>query len=302
MRVFVGLGEGIGNVIMGLPLVDGLLTMGHEVTVHLRPTPRAVGPELLDLIGSDGRGRSVSWLLGGDDPSRDVFPGNFHAAFLTHWWLSVGGKTGRFPRASEVFAGRQPSDEPEILSNLAAGYQFLGSGISKRCFLWGSHFQTAYQFSLAKQIATARAQSSGTWVAIHPGCKDDAEWKRRKVYRRWAEVVHALQDRGAYVTVVGTVTDDAYCGRPECDHRASGLPLEETARMLAGSEVVISGDSGIHHLAVALGKPTVVLFGESSIGKATHPDPFVKPIVLGPGFATITPEAVADAAIQAAAR
>jgi ADP-heptose:LPS heptosyltransferase len=143
-------------------------------------------------------------------------------------------------------------------------------------------------------------------VALHPGCKPDPEWRARKVYPRWYEVVHRLKQFGATVVVVGSRDDeDLYVGEPNLDARPNHLTLAGTADVLACCDVVLSGDSGVHHLAVALGLPTVAVFGDSSDVKARHLEPAgLAPVVLGPfrdahSFASVSPKTIARACLLA---
>lgn len=282
MRVFVGLGEGIGNVVMGLPLVDALSAAGHEVTLALRPTPPSIVGELAALVCA---GRRLTIM------ADEVWPADpFDAACLTHWWISRGGP---LPIARESFIGGAPSESmPEIVCNLDAA-RTLAPDASQRAALIPS---------MGKSPAVA--QVDRPCIGIHPGCKNDSEWKRRKVYPRWAEVTHRLKTLGAHVVVLGTSGDDAYCGEPHEDLRG-WTTLVECAREIAGLDVLVSGDSGLHHVAVALGVPTVALFGGSSVVKATHPDAVVAPVIFGPceaeeSFAALDPREIAKAAMAAA--
>jgi hypothetical protein len=273
MRVFVGLGEGIGNVVMGLPLVDALAEAGHEVEVHLRPTPDSheFTLELGALIG-DGR----PWIQWGSERAKEPYD----AACLSHWWLSRGGP---LPKARETFVGGPPSGEmPEILANLDAA-RTLAPDARQRAVL---------------HVEPIEAITSRPYVIVHPGCKPD--WKAAKVYPRWAEVVHRLKDLGAYVEIVGTPSDDAYCGEPHEDMRGEGLSLLKTAGWVAKCDVLVSGDSGIHHVAVALGIPTVALFHGSSVEKARHPDAAAPVTVMTSSgeFGLIDPVDIARAAIE----
>lgn len=51
---------------------------------------------------------------------------------------------------------------------------------------------------------------------------------------------------------------------------AGGLSLAETAAVIRAAGLFIGGDSGLGHLAVALGTPTVLLFGPSDHQKWGH--------------------------------
>lgn len=287
MRVFVGLGEGIGNVIMGLPLVDGLHAAGHEVFLSLRPTPPSIERDLLALVEA-GR----PWLQRPFVVRAETGP-DFDAACLTFWWLYRGGK---MPKARETFIGGAPSENPEILANLDAA-RTLAPGASPRARLFVDQ-------------PLPRAHGSGApIVAIHPGCKPDKEWRERKVYPRWAEVTHRLKEAGAEVWIVGSPADaEIYCGEPTEDFRGWNerpLSLLDTARILLDAHALVSGDSGLFHMAVALGLPTVALFHGSSVGKATHPDAAISPVLFqtdGKPFSEIDPRLVAATAYECARR
>jgi hypothetical protein len=286
VKVFVGLGEGIGNVVMGLPLVDLLKDAGHEVFLDLRPTPPAILPDLVELVLA---GRD-EWLRPAYTTAGSLAPYTYDAACLTHWWLSLGGL---MPSAFQTSLGGHPlAGHPEILANLAAA-DFLVPPAKRPIDAARARLHVAPWDG----AITGRPR-----VGIHPGCKDDPEWKRAKVYPRWAEVAHRLKESGARVVIFGTDRDDAYCGEPHCDRRGA-TRLAETASEIATCDAFVSGDSGLHHVAVALGVPTVALFGQSSVEKAHHPAARVAPRVFGPcetpeDFADIDPRAVAAACFE----
>jgi lipopolysaccharide heptosyltransferase II len=85
---------------------------------------------------------------------------------------------------------------------------------------------------------------------------------------RWAELARRLaQELGLAVHLSGGREDRAAAGEiaraagvPVVSH-AGELTLRETAGLLASAELVISGDTGPLHMAVALGRPVVALFG-----------------------------------------
>lgn len=288
MRVLAGLGEGIGNVVMGLPLLDALHAAGHEVTLHLLPSPPEIENELMLVVAAGRR-----WLQVASDEGLRVQ--SWDAACLTHWWLS---RCSTLPRADEHLAGEPPRGAPplydpdcppEILSNLAAAGTLLGDA------------QPATRAVLHAIRAPLRPlEGRRPVVALHPGCKP--AWRAAKVYPRWAEVTHRLKQAGADVWIVGTDSDDAYCGEPRIDLRGSTADLGTLVAMLAGVDCLVSGDSGLHHVAVALGTPTVALFGGSSVSKARHPDPIFTPVVFESQTWEIDPRAVAEACLGSVRR
>jgi heptosyltransferase III len=99
-------------------------------------------------------------------------------------------------------------------------------------------------------------------VAVHPGSGG-----KRKCWpaRRFAELVVRLQ---APVLVVEGPADSEVCREfaealPTCVPlaRATDVPLSRLAALLMESRGYIGNDSGVSHLAAALGVPTVAIFG-----------------------------------------
>lgn len=100
---------------------------------------------------------------------------------------------------------------------------------------------------------------------VHPGAKDPG---RRWPAERFAEVARRLEEQGMRVVVTGVRGEVALARRVA---REAGLPPRRVlagrtdtgalATLVAQAPVVISGDTGIAHLATACGTPSVVLFG-----------------------------------------
>jgi ADP-heptose:LPS heptosyltransferase len=92
---------------------------------------------------------------------------------------------------------------------------------------------------------------------VHPGAKSPA---RRWPVGRFAAVARALAARGHRVVVTGTEAEAPRLAE------AAGVPaldtsLTELAGLVAHARLVVSGDTGIAHLATAYRAPSVVLFG-----------------------------------------
>jgi ADP-heptose:LPS heptosyltransferase len=101
-------------------------------------------------------------------------------------------------------------------------------------------------------------------VVVHPGAAFGA---KRWPVDRFAAVAHAL-DGPVPVVITGSAAERDGAGRTA---EAAGLPadrllagrttLAELCALVAGARLVVSGDTGIAHLASAFGTPSVVLFG-----------------------------------------
>jgi len=108
----------------------------------------------------------------------------------------------------------------------------------------------------------------GQMVAIFPGASiPEKQWDpdRFRAVAAWC-LAHALQ-----VVLVGGESE-----REEGGRIAAGLgvvnligktTLAQTAAVIERAAVVVSGDSGVLHVAAGLGRPTVALFGPSSAVK-----------------------------------
>jgi ADP-heptose:LPS heptosyltransferase len=99
---------------------------------------------------------------------------------------------------------------------------------------------------------------------VHPGAGAPA---RRWPVERWAKVVAALRARGWRVLVSGVPSEAETCAQVAAAGAADlcgRLDVPDFARAVATAGVVISGDTGVAHLATALRRPSVLLFGPTS--------------------------------------
>ncbi|MGW7434659.1 glycosyltransferase family 9 protein [Streptomyces sp. NPDC054849] len=104
-------------------------------------------------------------------------------------------------------------------------------------------------------------------VVVHPGADAGS---RRWPPERFAAVVRALRRAGQDVVVTAGAGEEALARRVASD---AGLPQEavvggsgdvpfhQLCALVAGARCVLVGDTGLAHLATALGTPSVVLFG-----------------------------------------
>ena len=104
--------------------------------------------------------------------------------------------------------------------------------------------------------------SAGQYVVLFPGASIvERRWGATN-FARLAAVLHGM---GVAVVVVGGQADER--DGEEIVRNGVGLQLagktslEETAAILAGAALLVTGDSGLLHVAEGIGCPTVSLFG-----------------------------------------
>jgi len=133
---------------------------------------------------------------------------------------------------------------------------------------------------LAPALYAVDASVAPGTLAIHAGCKAGWPWKK---WHGFGE----LAQHFARVLRVGSAADDdargTYFGEPIRwpDHvrdATAPRPLAATARLLAGCSALVANDSGLMHLAAALGVPTLGIFGITSPAREAMPWPALRTI------------------------
>lgn len=121
--------------------------------------------------------------------------------------------------------------------------------------------------SVSKASQLLQPLSSDSFVVIFPGASIP---EKRWGAERFTLVSKRLSEYGYRVVVVGGRNDrvdgDTIVGDVGLN-LAGKTTLAETAAVIAHSSLVVSGDTGVLHLAVGLNVPTVSLFGPSSAAK-----------------------------------
>jgi heptosyltransferase I len=121
-------------------------------------------------------------------------------------------------------------------------------------------------FSLDR-FAIAHKAASDYAVLIHATAQAGKEWATA----HWVAAARGLRDRGLDVVLPWGV--EAERARSEAIAAASGLgklperrPLDEVAALIAGASLVVGVDTGLVHVAAALGVPLVAIFIGSEPG------------------------------------
>ncbi len=210
--------------------------------VH-RVEPAADGDALRDLAD---RLRAVRW-----DHRLDLH-GSLRSRLLR---LLVGGRwrgwrKPRLRRAALLWAGvdtfRPPVPAAERYFAAARGLGVQPDG------------KPAEVHVTAPDAARARVvEPRGPYVALAPGARHAT---KRWPPDHWRALAARLRAAGYAVVGVGTAAERALLPDPEVVS-GFGLGLGPTAALLQGARAVVAHDSGLMHLATAVGTPVVALFG-----------------------------------------
>ncbi len=240
--VLVHLASGVGNIILATPLLIALNHMKFVVDLLLH----ADYPQTADLLRD--------WSL-----IREIYDGRSHniTTLSTYDYIIPAIPPFYWSRFAHLYKNtskhiRRPLDalfyQDEQAYYLAFAHE-LGYPAARRPF---------YRLPIALREGcrvTART------LIIAPGCKTGEMAAKRWPY--FPQLAERFED----VVIAGTADDvrrDDGAAWPLPRHARSlidKLTLRETAELLAAAGVVVGNDSGLSHMAAAVGTPTVMLFG-----------------------------------------
>lgn len=239
-RMLIQLGAGVGNVVLATPLLVALNELGFTLDIALA----ADYPQTATLL--------QPWSV-----VREVFASPFRASLSSYEWIAPALPPfyqARFGRAIARWpsALRRPPDSL-FYENEQAFYL---------------HFARALDYpgdrsprpSLPIAPSQTCAVTSAT-VVLAPGCKTGVMATKRWPY--FPQLAEAFRD----VVIVGTPDDLRQNNGgpmrfpPHVRSLVGQLSLRETAEVMAGAGVVVGNDSGLSHVAAAVGVPTVMIFG-----------------------------------------
>lgn len=267
-RLLVVRGGALGDFVLGLPALHALRRAFPGASLELI-APAAVLPlasQLVDVATPLERAEVAYLFLGGEGLPGEVV-GRYRDLDLVVVWLSDpdGSVRGSFQRlgarrllwAPPIPSGPGRHAADHLLDTLGP----LG--------IPGVVDAATPSVAVPRDRASALLRRPGVDpgrppVAVHPGSGGD--WKRWPA-ERFARVADGLLAAGREVVLIQGPADERAVaevvaavreGRPEV---ASGQDVEELAALLSLCSCYLGNDSGVTHLAAAVGTPTVALFG-----------------------------------------
>lgn len=146
------------------------------------------------------------------------------------------------------------------------------------------------------------ALATGAWLALHPGSGSE---KKNWPEANWRRLVAGLiAESKLNLLIVGGESegdrlDRLATGLPaDRVAIARSLPLPELAQLLALARGFVGHDSGISHLAAAVGRPGLLLWGESNAEIWRPPSLQFELLMNAGGLAAISPDDVLTACRQ----
>lgn len=130
-------------------------------------------------------------------------------------------------------------------------------------------FPVTEQDEQSRRRLVAGTQLDAGYVCVHAGCASAAAWPTNA----FATVADAVAARGWRVVLTGTPGERARAQavaetmRFPCIDVVGKTDLGTLAALLAHARLLVSNDTGVVHLAQAVGAPTVVIFTNADVAR-----------------------------------
>ncbi|MBS0660955.1 MAG: glycosyltransferase family 9 protein [Verrucomicrobia bacterium] len=272
-------GGAIGDFVVTLPILAALRERfpGERLAVACAPS---VGP-----LAIAGGLAEETRDLGAADFATVFRPAGQPAAELTAWLRGFARVVSFLHDPAEALAGAV-GEEVQFVPGLPRPRD--GGGPATRQLLasvapaLGLHASNPADFRLSLPCAVHDQAEltlrTGRWFAVHPGSGSP---RKNWPAARWVELLRQLlqADPGLRLLVLGGEADEAALAEvvaglpPARVQMAAHRPLLEVAGLLAACERFLGHDSGLGHLAAALGRPALQLFGPSDATVWAPPQP-----------------------------
>jgi heptosyltransferase-2 len=306
MKILVLRGGALGDFLVTLPAL-GLLRAHWpqariELVGHARAAELARPGGTLDAVHSQHEARWAA-LYGGESLPAGLH--NWLAEFdlvVNFWPDPDGALAAHFPvRAGQtwVTAAARPAVSPAA-RHYCEALRPLGLATTDyrtRLAVEKSEFQNPKPETnlpnTGKSELETQNSKPGTQnpvcIAIHPGSGSP---RKNWPVERWVELAGRLRGHAPLLIVGGEADTPAVAALAAFGEVALNLPLPELARRLAACQLFLGHDSGVSHLAAAVGTPCVLLFGPTEPAMWAPPGEHVQTVRRGPELSAISVDAV----------
>jgi heptosyltransferase II len=262
----------IGDAVMTEPLIRRLQARGERVTVaalpHISPIYQAMDSvsHCIDLPFAHGRldlkaRRSLAKQLIGRFDVAFVLPNSFKSALLP-WLASIPKRIGYLGEARVgLLTHRLKNPSKGARPAMVPFYSALSGDAPADIATDRPHLQIETSQS---RDTLAQLGLPAHYFIFAPGSEYGPA--KRWPASHFAELANKL---GQPVLLLGSAKEAALCAdiaahAPNCINLAGKTTLTQAIALLSCAQAVVSNDSGLMHVAAALGTPQVAIFGSSS--------------------------------------
>jgi len=262
----------VGDMVLAQPLVANLVNTGATVHVLAPPATAPVAERMpgvdtvhgLDAVhgrlGLGERRRVGRSLRAHRFEQAFVLPNTFKSA-LAPWFARVPRRTGWLGERRYGVLNDARRLDPERYPRLVERYAALAGG---PC---GTPELRADVGNLAEARARLRLGDARPVVALCPGAAFGPA--KRWPARHFAEVAARCLGDGKAVWLFGSADERSLCEGisarvPDAVNLAGRTDLATAIDLLSAASCVVANDSGLMHVAAALGRPVIALFGSTS--------------------------------------
>jgi len=270
----------IGDAVMTEPLLRRLYARGDRITVGalpwVAPVYRAMAcvERVIEFPFAHGglqwaARRVLASQLRGQFDRAVVCPNSFKSALIP-WWAGIAERVGYLGEARYgLLTQRLPNPSKTERPPMVAFYGALSSDD-------GFALERPKLFVAEAAADAALAPFSlhrGTYCVLVPGAEFGPA-KRWPAAHFAALACEILRDYGAKVLLLGSAKEAGICaeiarGVPaeqldRCVDLSGRIDLAQALALVSAARRVVSNDSGMMHVAAALGVPQVAVFGSSS--------------------------------------
>jgi len=275
-RLLVRIPNWLGDALLARPLLYALRR------AHPRAEVRVLGPSpILDLLSTDPVADAwEAWPGGSGAPAQAiarlsawrpdaalVLPPSFSSAWLA-WRTGARERVGYAHQGRSFLLTVALRRPPRGERHLSDEYLELGHAVGAAACATPSLGVCAEALEQARALLRARGAGGARVAILGPGAIYGPA--KRWDPERFASLARALGGEGWQVLVCGSAAERALCAEvaARAGERAIALAGETSLSLQAGlcalSALAVCNDSGLAHLAAAVGAPTVVIFGSTS--------------------------------------
>lgn len=252
---------GIGDAILLLPTLKQLSKIYPDAKIEILAECR--NAEVFNWLP----GISAVWRYDKPAEFAKLFTRKFDLVIDTEQWYRLSAVVARLLRPSRLI-GFATNERLRLLTD---GCPYARDEYEADVFrnllapLTGKLTSDCIEDANIIQLPVSHYRANRPYVVIFPGASVSAkQWP----VGRFAEVAGYCEKSGFDVVVLGGKSDSSAAGvvtgsLSNCCNLAGSVSLTDSAAVVSGASLMISGDTGLLHVAQLQGVPTVALFGPS---------------------------------------